>query len=83
MLTMDSSQITPTQFLETINVINELLISAHSIRHSFFNNLLAVFTLQISRLVIASHYDKVRAYMELSCGIFFTTNDRKCAAWKV
>ena len=52
-------QITPTQFLVTINAINELLISAHSIRHSFINNVLAVFTLQISRLFVVSHYEKV------------------------
>jgi len=57
-------RITPTQFLETINTINELLISAHSIRHSFFNNLLAVFTLQISRLIVASHYDKEMSRLE-------------------
>ncbi|KAG6878328.1 hypothetical protein C0993_008506 [Termitomyces sp. T159_Od127] len=50
-------RITPTQFLESINAINELLISAHSLRHSFLDNTLAVLTLQLSRLFITSHYD--------------------------
>ncbi|OBZ80028.1 hypothetical protein A0H81_00166 [Grifola frondosa] len=36
-------RVTPTQFLETINAINELLISAHSLRHSFFDNALSFF----------------------------------------
>jgi len=57
-------RITPTQFLETINAVNELLISAHSIPHSFFNNLLAVFTLQISRLLVSSHYEKEMSRLE-------------------
>ncbi|KAG6902969.1 hypothetical protein C0995_008542 [Termitomyces sp. Mi166 len=51
-------RITPTQFLESINAINELLISAHSLRHSFLDNTLAVLTLQLSRLFVTSHYDK-------------------------
>lgn len=55
-----SPQITPTQFLESINAINELLISAHSLRHSFWYNTLATFTLQLSRLVATSHHEKVR-----------------------
>lgn len=60
-------QITPTQFLETINAINELLISAHSVRHSFIYNTLAVFTLQISQLFMTSHYEKVcdRKYVDV------------------
>lgn len=52
-------QITPTQFLESINAINEVLISAHSLRHSFLDNMLSVFTLQLSRLILTSHYEKV------------------------
>lgn len=52
-------QITPTQFLDTINTINEILISAHSLRHSFVDNALSFFTLQISRLVLTPHYEKV------------------------
>lgn len=51
-------RITPTQFMETINDINELLISAHSARHSFIYNFLAVATLHLSTLVFTSHYDK-------------------------
>ncbi|KAJ6626977.1 Golgin subfamily A member 7/ERF4 family-domain-containing protein, partial [Mycena sp. CBHHK59/15] len=51
-------RITPTQFLESINAINELLISAHSLRYSFLDNALAVFTLQLSRWILTSHYEK-------------------------
>ncbi|GLB36611.1 putative golgin subfamily A member 7/ERF4 family protein [Lyophyllum shimeji] len=51
-------RITPTHFLESINAINELLISAHSLRHSFMDNLLAVLTLQLSRLFLTSHYEQ-------------------------
>ena len=54
-------QISPTQFMETINAINEMLIDAHSLRWSFFDNALAYFTLYISRLFVESHYDKVSA----------------------
>jgi len=51
-------RITPTQFLESVNLINEVLISAHSLRHSLLENVLAVFTLQLSRLAQTSHYEK-------------------------
>lgn len=51
-------RITPTQFMETINDINELLISAHSARHSFIYNFLAIATLHLSTLFLTSHYDK-------------------------
>ncbi|KAI9566991.1 Golgin subfamily A member 7/ERF4 family-domain-containing protein [Boletus coccyginus] len=51
-------RITPTQFHQTMNDINEILISAHSIRHSFLDNFIAVVTLQLSTLVMASHYTK-------------------------
>lgn len=51
-------QITPTQFLESINALNEKLISAHSLRHSFLDNMLAVFSLQLSKLFWTSHYEK-------------------------
>ncbi|EPQ61219.1 hypothetical protein GLOTRDRAFT_119123 [Gloeophyllum trabeum ATCC 11539] len=51
-------RITPTQFLETMNAINELLISAYSLRHAFVDNALAVFSLQLSRLFFKSHYEK-------------------------
>lgn len=51
-------RITPTQFHETINDINEILISAYSIRHSFVYNFFAIATLQLSTLLVASHYTK-------------------------
>ncbi|EJD04480.1 uncharacterized protein FOMMEDRAFT_167657 [Fomitiporia mediterranea MF3/22] len=51
-------RITPTQFLETINMINEMLIEAHSLRWSFLDNTLAVLTLYISRFFVSSHYDR-------------------------
>ncbi|KAK2462105.1 hypothetical protein APHAL10511_006568 [Amanita phalloides] len=64
-------RITPTQFLESINLINETLISAHSLRHSFLDNVLAVFTLQLSRLVIRSRYEKE---MQRLCDIIVDLN---------
>ncbi|RDB29061.1 Golgin subfamily A member 7 [Hypsizygus marmoreus] len=51
-------RITPTHFLESINAINELLISAYSLRHSFLDNMVAVFSLQLSKLFWTSHYEK-------------------------
>lgn len=59
-LTNVSTQITPTQFLDTINTINEHFIAAHSLRHSLVDNALAFLTLQLSRLVLHSHYEKAR-----------------------
>lgn len=61
MLMSDGRQITPTQFLESINAINELLISAHSLRYSFLDNMLAVFSLQLSKLIFTSHYEKANS----------------------
>ncbi|KAJ7226108.1 Golgin subfamily A member 7/ERF4 family-domain-containing protein, partial [Mycena pura] len=59
-------RITPTQFLESINAINEVLISAHSLRYSFLDNMLAVFTLQLSRVFLTAHYEKeMRRLQEL------------------
>ncbi|KAF7340172.1 Golgin subfamily A member 7 [Mycena venus] len=58
-------RITPTQFLESINAINELLISAHSLRHSFLDNMLSVFTLQLSRVILTSHYEKEMRQLQL------------------
>ena len=55
---MSYLQITPTQFLETINAINEILISAHSLGYAFIDNALAYFTLQMSRAVKKTHHDK-------------------------
>lgn len=51
-------RITPTQFLSSINEINEILISAHSIKHAFFDNAMEVLTLGLSNLVMASWYEK-------------------------
>jgi len=51
-------RITPTQFLESINAVNEILISAHSLSHSCLDNMLAFFTLQLSRLITTTHYEK-------------------------
>ncbi|KAI0656783.1 Golgin subfamily A member 7/ERF4 family-domain-containing protein [Cubamyces menziesii] len=51
-------RITPTQFLETINAINEILLSAHSLGHAFVDNALAFFSLQTSRVLKKSHYEK-------------------------
>ena len=53
------SQITPTQFLESINSINELLISAHTLRHSFLDNVIGIFSLQISKLFLTTHFERV------------------------
>ncbi|KAJ7238997.1 Golgin subfamily A member 7/ERF4 family-domain-containing protein [Mycena haematopus] len=58
-------RITPTQFLESINAINEVLISAHSLRHSFLDNMLSVFTLQLSRVLLTSHYEKEMRQLQL------------------
>lgn len=64
MLTVSSMhiQITPTQFLETINAINEILLSAHSLGQAFVDNALAFLSLQASRALKRSHYDKVGKY---------------------
>ncbi|KAF8971595.1 Golgin subfamily A member 7/ERF4 family-domain-containing protein, partial [Flammula alnicola] len=51
-------RITPTHFLESINAINELLISAHSLRHSLLDNMLAIFSLQVSKLFVKSHFER-------------------------
>jgi hypothetical protein len=64
----------PTQFLETINAINELLISAHSLSHSFFDNLLAVATLYLSSqsgLIFTTHNERVHLSR-------FTVNNSNC-----
>ncbi|EKM60490.1 uncharacterized protein PHACADRAFT_85414, partial [Phanerochaete carnosa HHB-10118-sp] len=61
-------RITPTQFLETINTINEHLIEAHSLRYSFIDSALAIFTLQLSRLVLSSHYEKEMQKLQQAIG---------------
>ncbi|KAI6011680.1 Golgin subfamily A member 7/ERF4 family-domain-containing protein, partial [Pisolithus microcarpus] len=57
-------RITPTQFHETINNINEILISAYSLRHSLVYNVMAVATLQLSTLIATSHYTKEMRRLE-------------------
>jgi len=59
-----SMQITPRQFMESINAINEILISAYSLWHSVFDNGVVIFSLQLSRVVISTHYERV-------CFLFF------------
>ncbi|KAH6917665.1 Golgin subfamily A member 7/ERF4 family-domain-containing protein, partial [Coprinopsis sp. MPI-PUGE-AT-0042] len=51
-------RLTPTQFLESINSINEVLISAHSLRHAFLDNVVTLMSLQLSTLVMSTHFDK-------------------------
>lgn len=51
-------RITPTQFLDTINAINERLIRAHSLSDAFFFNLLAILTFWISPFFVQSTYKK-------------------------
>jgi Golgin subfamily A member 7/ERF4 family len=56
-------RITPTQWLDTVNGINEILISAHSLKRAALDHVLSVLTLYISSLILSTHYDKV------SCGL--------------
>jgi len=51
-------RITPRQFMESINAINEILISAYSLRHSVFDNCVEIFSLQLSRLLVSTHYER-------------------------
>jgi len=51
-------RINPTQFLETINVLNEGLIRAHSLNGALIYNTLAILTLWISPLFLQSRYEK-------------------------
>jgi len=63
-------RITATRFLESINLVNEILISAHSLRHSCFDISLAFLTFQLSKLVKTSHYEKeMRRLKELIEGL--------------
>ncbi|ELU43243.1 Erf4 domain-containing protein [Rhizoctonia solani AG-1 IA] len=51
-------RITPVQHQESMNSINEVLISAHSLLPSFVYNSVAILTLYVSTLFVSSHYDK-------------------------
>lgn len=79
-------QLSATQFLETLNSINELLISAHSTKHSFIDNTLALLTLQLSRLFLKTHYIKVRLGQTLPNRIpylgRYVFSDRLWKNWK-
>lgn len=66
-------QITPTQFIEMINIVNESMISAHSLRWSCLDNAIAVFTLYLSRLLVRSHYERV-SYL-LTPDLLLASND--------
>jgi len=57
-------RISPTVFQETINDINEILISANDLKKSIYYNILAAFTLYLSMLVFTSHYDKEMQRLE-------------------
>jgi len=51
-------RVTPTQFQASINEINEVLISAYSLRSSAFEHILGVMTLYLSTLILETHYEK-------------------------
>jgi len=51
-------RLTPTQFLETINSINERLISAHSVKAAMLDNTIAILSLYISTIFRKTHYEK-------------------------
>jgi len=51
-------RLTPTQFLETINSINEILISAHSVKAAAIDNTIAIMTLYLASLFRKTHYRK-------------------------
>lgn len=51
-------RLTPTQFLETINAINEILISAHSVKAAAVDNTVAIMTLYLSTFLRKTHYQK-------------------------
>lgn len=55
-------QITPRQFMESINAINEILISAYNLWHSVFDSSVEIFSLQLSKLFISTHYERVRFF---------------------
>lgn len=48
--------------MESINAINEILISAYSLWHSVFDNCVEIFSLQLSKLVVSTHYARVRFF---------------------
>ncbi|KAH9996619.1 Golgin subfamily A member 7/ERF4 family-domain-containing protein, partial [Russula vinacea] len=57
-------RITPRQFMESINAINEILISAYSLWRSVFDNCVEIFSLQLSRVLISTHYEREMKRLE-------------------
>ncbi|KAF8480902.1 Golgin subfamily A member 7/ERF4 family-domain-containing protein, partial [Russula ochroleuca] len=57
-------RITPRQFMESINAINEILISAYGLWHSVFDNCVEIFSLQLSRVLISTHYEREMKRLE-------------------
>lgn len=61
-------RITPTQWLDTVNGINEILMSAHSLKRAALDHIFSALTLYISSLIFSSHYDKemsrLRSFIE-------------------
>jgi hypothetical protein len=51
-------RITPTEYQETINGINEILIKAYSITRSFLDHSFAILTIYLSMLFLDSNYDR-------------------------
>jgi hypothetical protein len=48
--------------MESINAINEILISAYSLWRSVLDNCVEIFSLQVSRLLLSTHYERVRFF---------------------
>ncbi|GAA5894580.1 hypothetical protein JCM8208_006279 [Rhodotorula glutinis] len=51
-------RVSPTDYQNALNEINEVLASAHDPTRSILDNLLAVVTLYLSPLVLSSHYQR-------------------------
>ncbi|KAG9128106.1 hypothetical protein FRC07_004722 [Ceratobasidium sp. 392] len=66
-------RVTPVQHQESMNSINEILISAHQLFPSFLHNALGILTLYISTLFIPSHYDRA-----LSISYLFMLSSAPC-----
>jgi len=64
-------RITPTKFQASINEINEVLISAYSLKWSALENVLGVMTLYASTFLIETHHKKE---MKRLAGLFDQLN---------
>lgn len=51
-------RVSPTDYQNTLNELNEVLASAHDPTKSFIDNCLAVLTLYLSSLLVSSHYER-------------------------